>query len=106
MFKINDYVCVFTIIIVYFGWYTISPMIKSFGKYVMMLYNIFLKPEKFSVYWKRFVGEVIQLGVKSLFIVSLMSAFMGAVLVIQTATVIESAWIPDYTVGFTIKQLF
>jgi phospholipid/cholesterol/gamma-HCH transport system permease protein len=33
-----------------------------------------------------------------------MSAFMGAVLVIQTATAIESAWIPDYTVGFTVKQ--
>ena len=79
-------------------------MIKSFGKYVLMLYYIILKPEKFSVYWKRFLDEVIQLGVKSLFIVSLMSAFMGAVLVIQTATAIESAWIPDYTVGFTVKQ--
>ena len=33
-----------------------------------------------------------------------MSAFIGAVLVIQTATAIESAWIPDYTVGFTVKQ--
>ena len=79
-------------------------MIKSFGKYILMLYYIFLKPEKFTIYWKRFVDEVIQLGVKSLFIVSLMSAFMGAVLVIQTATAIDSAWIPDYTVGFTIKQ--
>ena len=69
-----------------------------------MLYYIFLKPEKFTIYWKRFADEVIQLGVKSLFIVSLMSAFMGAVLVIQTATAIDSAWIPDYTVGFTIKQ--
>jgi len=29
---------------------------------------------------------------------------MGAVLVIQTASAIESAWIPDYTVGFTVKQ--
>ena len=64
----------------------------------------FLKPEKFSIYWKRFVDEVIQLGLKSLFIVILMSGFMGAVLVIQTASVIESAWIPDYTVGFTVKQ--
>ena len=79
-------------------------MIKSFGKYILMLYYIFLKPEKFTIYWKRFADEVIQLGVKSLFIVSLMSAFMGAVLVIQTATAIDSAWIPDYTVGFTIKQ--
>ena len=79
-------------------------MIGNLGKYMFMLYHIFFKPEKFSVYWRRFLDEVIQLGVKSLFIVSLMSAFMGAVLVIQTATAIESAWIPDYTVGFTVKQ--
>ena len=79
-------------------------MIPAFGKYMTMLYSIFLKPEKFSIYWKRFVDEVIQLGLKSLFIVILMSGFMGAVLVIQTASVIESAWIPDYTVGFTVKQ--
>ena len=69
-----------------------------------MLYYIFNKPEKFGVYFKRLSHEVIELGVKSLFIVSIMSAFMGAVLVIQTATAIESAWIHDYTVGFTVKQ--
>ena len=79
-------------------------MIKNFGKYILMLYYIFNKPEKFGVYFKRLSHEVIELGVKSLFIVSIMSAFMGAVLVIQTATAIESAWIPDYTVGFTVKQ--
>ena len=79
-------------------------MIQAFGKYMVMLYSIFLKPEKFSIYWKRFVDEIIQLGLKSLFIVILMSGFMGAVLVIQTASVIESAWILDYTVGFTVKQ--
>ena len=77
---------------------------RSLGRYVLMLCHIFFRPEKFSVYWRRFLDEVIQLGVKSLFIVTLMSAFMGAVLVIQTATAIESAWIPDYTVGFTVKQ--
>ena len=101
MLKINDYRCVKTIIIVYFGFIS---MIPTFGKYMTMLYSIFLKPEKFSIYWRRFVDEVIQLGLKSLFIVILMSGFMGAVLVIQTASVIESAWIPDYTVGFTVKQ--
>ena len=42
-------------------------MIPAFGKYMTMLYSIFLKPEKFSIYWKRFVDEVIQLGLKSLY---------------------------------------
>ena len=79
-------------------------MINNFGKYIIMLYNIFQKPEKIAAYFKRLLDEIIQLGINSLFIVSIMSAFMGAVLVIQTATAIESAWIPDYTVGFTVKQ--
>jgi len=65
---------------------------------------MFSKPEKFSVYWNRLMEEMVQLGIKSLGIVILMSAFMGAVIVIQTATAIDSAWIPDYTVGFTAKQ--
>ena len=69
-----------------------------------MLSFLFIKPEKVSSYWDRLVEEIIQLGIKSLPMVILMSAFMGAVLVIQTASAIESAWIPDYTVGFTVKQ--
>ena len=69
-----------------------------------MLSYLFVKPERVSTYWKRLIDEIIQLGVKSLFMVVLMSAFMGAVLVIQTASAIESVWIPDYTVGFTVKQ--
>ena len=69
-----------------------------------MILAIFSKPEKFSIYWRRFIDEILQLGVKSIFIVILMSAFMGAVIVIQTATAITSAWIPEYTVGFTVKQ--
>ena len=69
-----------------------------------MLSFLFVRPEKFSSYWNRLIEEIIQLGIKSLFMVVLMSAFMGAVLVIQTASAIESAWIPDYTVGFTVKQ--
>ena len=69
-----------------------------------MLSYLFVKPERVSTYWKRLIDEIIQLGVKSLFMVVLMSAFMGAVLVIQTASAIDSVWIPDYTVGFTVKQ--
>ena len=79
-------------------------MFSSLGRYTLMILAIFSKPEKFSIYWRRFIDEILQLGFKSIFIVILMSAFMGAVIVIQTATAITSAWIPEYTVGFTVKQ--
>lgn len=65
---------------------------------------MFSKPEKFSVYWTRTMDEIVQLGVKSIGIVVLMSAFMGMVIVIQTATAIESPFIPPFTVGFTTHQ--
>ncbi len=65
---------------------------------------MFSKPEKFKVYWNRLMEEIVQLGIKSVGIVVLMSVFMGMVLVIQTASSIDSAWIPSYTVGYTAKQ--
>ncbi len=66
--------------------------------------SLFTKPEKISVYWDRTLDEIIALGIKSLGIVVIMSFFMGSVLVIQTATAIDSPLIPRYTVGFTLKQ--
>ena len=44
------------------------------------------------------------LGLGSLGIASIIAFFMGAVIVIQTASNIDSAWIPDYTIGFTARQ--
>lgn len=79
-------------------------MLSSIGKYFILMYYVFNKPEKFKVFFKRMVNEVMQLGVNSLGIVILMSAFMGAVIVIQTASAIDSAWIPDFTVGFTARR--
>jgi phospholipid/cholesterol/gamma-HCH transport system permease protein len=70
----------------------------------MLMFQVFNKPEKYRVFFKRTIDEVMQLGVNSLGIVILMSAFMGAVIVIQTASAIDSAWIPDFTVGFTARR--
>jgi len=74
------------------------------GRYTIMLSQLFARPEKIKVYWSRTLEEVIQLGIKSIGIVILMSAFMGMVIVIQTATAIDSPFIPSYTEGFTTKQ--
>ncbi len=70
----------------------------------MLMFSMFTRPEKWSVYWNRTMDEIIQLGIKSLGIVIIMSFFMGSVLVIQTATAIDSPLLPRYTVGFTLKQ--
>lgn len=70
----------------------------------MMLGGTFSKPDKFKVFWKRCVDEVMNLGINSMGIVFIISVFMGMVITIQTASNIDSVLIPSYTVGFTTRQ--
>lgn len=66
--------------------------------------SVFGRPERFSIYWRQIIVEIDKIGVQSIGIVALLSAFMGAVICIQTAAQIESGWIPAYTIGFTVRQ--
>ncbi len=70
----------------------------------MLIYRVFSKPEKFSIYRKNFVHEIDNVGISSLGIVSLMSLFIGIVIALQTASNIDSPLLPSYTVGFTVRQ--
>lgn len=74
------------------------------GRYFIMLKKVFSRPEKFSIFWRMMLSEMMSLGIGSLGIIAIISAFMGAVITIQTAAQIDSAWIPAYTVGFTTRQ--
>lgn len=70
----------------------------------MLLFRVFGKPEKLSVYWRQIVYEINSLGIGSLSIVSIISVFMGGVITIQAAFGFESPWIPLYAVGFTTRE--
>lgn len=74
------------------------------GHYFQLLGEVFSKPERFSLYWKRTVEEIDLLGVKSLGLVALLSVFMGAVITIQTKTNIDSPLIQAWVVGFATRQ--
>jgi len=66
--------------------------------------RVFRLPEKASVFRKNVVYEMISIGIDSLGIIAIISIFIGAVIVIQTASNIESALIPLYAVGYTARQ--
>ncbi|MEX2596869.1 MAG: ABC transporter permease [Salibacteraceae bacterium] len=74
------------------------------GKYFILMWRVFSRPEKFSIYRKRLFDEMVSLGIDSLGIIAVISLFMGAVITIQTAANIDSAFIPTYTIGFTTRQ--
>ena len=63
-----------------------------------------LKPEKWSVFFRQTLIEMDTLCIDSLGIIAIISLFMGAVIVIQTAYNMTAPWIPKFDIGFTVKE--
>ena len=69
-----------------------------------MMWVVLSRPDKFSIFWKRIFNEIQLIGINSIFIVALMSTFMGAVIALQTASNIDNPLLPDYTVGYITQS--
>lgn len=54
---------------------------------------------------KQYVKEMAQLGVDSIGIVLLISFFIGAVICIQLKLNIQSPWMPNFTTGYTTREI-
>lgn len=78
--------------------------IESTGKYVGLIRRVFSRPERFKVYYSRTITEIMTIGLSSIGIVIILSVFMGAVTVIQTASNMDSPLLPRYTIGYITRS--
>jgi len=74
------------------------------GKYFLLLFEVFKKPEKQGIYYKRFITEIENLGINSIGIVFIVSVFSGAAITIQTAYNIENPLLPSYLIGVSARD--
>ncbi len=74
------------------------------GRYVELLFKIVQKPEKSSPYFKQIIREIDKVGISSIILVLIISAFMGAVITLQTAYNLTIAIIPRYVVGLGARD--
>ncbi len=79
-------------------------MLNIFGKYLIFIYRVFSKPEKFKIFLKETVKEIDNLVIGSVGIVVIISLFIGAVITLQTRYNLESSWIPLYLIGLTARD--
>jgi phospholipid/cholesterol/gamma-HCH transport system permease protein len=79
-------------------------ILRHLGQYLLLMIQVFKKPEKKSIYLKRILFEIDKLGLDSIGIVAFISVFMGAVLTIQMAFNIDSPLVPIYTIGFATRK--
>ncbi len=78
---------------------------KSLGKFLIFLSNLFIRREKFRTYIGLVFDECMLVGYNSIFIVTIVSVFMGAVTTIQTAYNLVSPFIPDYVISLVVRDM-
>ena len=79
--------------------------IGTFGRYLALMGRVFSRPERMRMYFREFIAEVEKLGVNSSGIVILISLFIGAVITVQIKYNIQSAWMPQWVVGYTTREI-
>ena len=78
---------------------------KNLGLYFIFLGKLFTSREKFKVYAQRTIDEAILIGVDSVFIVSIVSSFIGAVTCVQTAYNLISPLLPKYVISLIVRDM-
>jgi phospholipid/cholesterol/gamma-HCH transport system permease protein len=77
---------------------------SEIGKYLLMIKGMFSKPENFKMYWREFMHQCSEIGIGSLWIVVIISVFMGAVSTVQTAYQLTNPFIPKYTIAQVVRD--
>lgn len=74
-------------------------MFYHFGNYILLLKSAFRRPEKYAIYKNELFREMVDIGLGSLGIISIISTFIGAVTTVQTAFQLTSDLIPRSIIG-------
>ncbi len=83
----------------------IHTFLVSLGRYLQLMGRALSKPERWRVYGRQYVTEMVALGVDSIGIVLLISFFIGAVICIQIKLNIQSAWMPLWVSGYVTREI-
>jgi phospholipid/cholesterol/gamma-HCH transport system permease protein len=78
---------------------------KIIGRYFLFLHSLIIKRESFNTYVRLIIDECIKVGIDSIFIVAIVSTFIGAVTAVQTAYNIVSPLIPNYVVSLVVRDM-
>jgi phospholipid/cholesterol/gamma-HCH transport system permease protein len=78
--------------------------LDELGKYLLMIKNMFSKPENWKMYWREFMHQCSEIGIGSLGIVVIISVFMGAVSTVQTAYQLTNPLIPRDTISMVVRD--
>ena len=82
-----------------------NKVLHSMGEYTMLMMKCITIPDRWSMFFKQLIKEIYKLGVDSLWIVIIISIFIGTVIAIQISLNISSPLIPKFTIGYTTREI-
>lgn len=80
-------------------------MMEGFGKYVLFITSLFVRRESFKTYFDLVIEECYQIGIKSIYLVALVSVFMGAVTTVQTAYNLVTPLVPRFVISQVVREM-
>ncbi|WP_455107474.1 MlaE family ABC transporter permease [Porphyromonas sp.] len=75
------------------------------GEYTQLMGRVFTLPMRWRMFFRSVVREMYNLGVGSLWIVFIISLFIGAVITIQLSINMKSPLIPRFTIGYSTREI-
>ena len=81
-----------------------KKVFEHIGMLVLMIKEGFSKPENVKVYWKEFMEQCNDIGIRSLPIVLIISLFLGMVLTIQLSYQLVSPLVPKTVIASLVRD--
>lgn len=79
--------------------------LHKMGEYTVLMRKSIALPDRWNMFFKQLIREIYKLGVDSLWIVIIISIFIGTVIAIQISLNISSPLIPKFTIGYTTREI-
>ena len=82
-----------------------NKALHRLGEYTLLMRKAISLPNRWNMFFKQLIKEIYKLGVDSLWIVIIISIFIGTVIAIQISLNISSPLIPKFTIGYTTREI-
>ena len=82
-----------------------NKALHRLGECVLLMQKAITIPDRWSMFFKQLLKEIYKLGFDSLWIVIIISIFIGTVIAIQISLNISSPLIPKFTIGYTTREI-
>jgi phospholipid/cholesterol/gamma-HCH transport system permease protein len=82
-----------------------NEALHRLGEYTLLMAKTISVPNRWTMFFKQLIKEIYKLGADSLWIVIIISIFIGTVIAIQISLNISSPLIPKFTIGYTTREI-